>query len=191
MLERRRSGPFRRFRQSAVMRIARSDGVDPLDLELFLAEWVLRRISPSDVVQRAISALEAGCDHYSIAVVAGITATHPTTDAVEPELDRLLRDMGRVRPSRDVAAKLLVDECARRIADGRTEPIAGAWEMVDFSINVDESVEFLEQVRRFVDLVCDWDNAGRPEPSPGGDIVAEARAFLARGGLASLPADRR
>jgi hypothetical protein len=35
----------------------------------------------------------------------------------------------------------------------------------------------------FVDLVCDWDNAGRRVPAPGDEIVAEARAFVDRGAL--------
>lgn len=110
---------------------------------------------------------------------------------VEPELDRLLSDVGRMRPSPDAALKLLVDDCARGIVDGRVEAITGAWELFDFSVNEDESVEFLDQVRRFVDLVCDWANAGRPDPSPSEMIVDEARAFLERGGLAPMPAGRR
>jgi hypothetical protein len=55
--------------------------------------------------------------------------------------------------------------------------------MFDFWVHEDRSVEFLDQVRRFVDLVCDWDNAGRRIPAPREEIVAEARAFLDRGGL--------
>jgi hypothetical protein len=82
-------------------------------------------------------------------------------------MDRLLSDVGKVRPSPDVALKVLVDDCAGRIADGRTDAIAGAWEMLDFSVNEDESVEFLDQVRRFVDLVCDWTDAGRPRSTAG------------------------
>lgn len=160
------------------------------ELDLFLAEWVRGRLSPSDAVQRATSALEAGCEHESIAVVAGVSTRHPTLADVEPALERLLADLGRMRPSPDAALKVLVDDCERRIADGRTGAVAGAWEMFDFSVNEDESVEFLDQVRRFVDLVCDWANAGRPDPPPDTAITGAARAFLERGGLTPMPGDR-
>lgn len=163
---------------------------DAVDLELFLAEWTRGRLSPDDAVRRAVGALEAGCDHPSVAVVAGLTAAHPTLEEVELEIDRLLRHLGRARPSADAALKTLVDDCARRIADGRIEPTTGAWELFDFTVNEDESAEFLDQLRALVDLVCDWSNAGEQEPPPRGAIVTEAQAFLARGGLAPMPGNR-
>lgn len=86
-------------------------------------------------------------------------------------------------PSEDEALKTLVDDCARRIAEGRIDPIRGARMMFDFWANEDESAEFLDQVRRFVDLATGCDDGGRDVAIDRDEIVAEARAFLGRGGL--------
>jgi hypothetical protein len=53
--------------------------------------------------------------------------------------------------------------------------------MWSFWVNEDESLEFLDQVRVFIDLVCD--GPGSDAAQHRDEIVAEARAFLDRGGL--------
>jgi hypothetical protein len=148
----------------------------PSPLDLFLAEWVLERSSPEDAVRRAVGALEAGCINPAVAIVAGTLTAHPTRSEIEPQLARLLHDFGGRLPSLEHALKLLVDDCVRRILDGRTDPIRAAWELLSFTANEDESPEFYGQVRRFVDLATE-DN------KPGDAILTEARAFLDRGGL--------
>ena len=148
----------------------------PTPLDVFLADWVLGRASPEDAVQRAIDALEGGCINPAVAIVAGTLTAHPTRSEIDPQLVDLLHDLGKRLPSPEQALKLLVDDCVQRIIDGRTDPIAGAWELFSFTANEDESAEFYGQIRRFVDLVSEVDE-------PGDAILEEARVFLNRGGL--------
>jgi hypothetical protein len=156
----------------------------PSRLDLFLADWVLERVTAEDAVQRAMEALAAGCDDASIVSIASINASKATTrEEIEVELPRVLRAFGGCRPSEEEALKTLVDDCAWGIAKGEVDPIQGAWTMFSFWANEDESSWFLDQVRAFVELVCDWDNAGRRVPAPRDELVAEARAFLGHGGL--------
>ena len=48
---------------------------DDATLDLFLAGWVLERVTPEEAVQWAICALEAGCGDPAVAVIAGSDAT--------------------------------------------------------------------------------------------------------------------
>src|SRR5689334_3200003 len=111
----------------------------PTPLDRFLADWVLGRATPENTVQRAIEALDGGCIHPAVAVVAGTLTAHPTRSEIDPQLAHLLHDLGKRLPSPARALKLLVDECVQRIVDGRTDPIRGAWELFSFTANEDES----------------------------------------------------
>jgi hypothetical protein len=146
----------------------------PSRLDVFLAEWVLGHVDPDAAVQRATQALAAGCDDAWILSIAVLDGSKATTHAeIEDELPSL--------PSRDEALKTLVDDCAWAIVEGDIDPVEGASRMWSFWVNDNEGVEFLSQVRAFVDLVSD---VPRSEPAGNsGAIVAEARAFLDRGGL--------
>jgi hypothetical protein len=150
-------------------------------VDLFLASWVLGRVTPEGAVEFAIRALEAGCDDASIAIIAGSKAT--TGGEIEDELPRWLRAIGKQLPSQDEALKTLVDDCAWRIANGEVDPVRGAWRMWSFSANEDESPEFFDQVRLFVGLASECDNPGPNVAKHRGEIVAEARRFVDRGGL--------
>lgn len=150
-------------------------------LDRFLAEWVLGHVSPEGAAQLATRALEDGCDHLSIAIIAGSNAT--TRGEIEDELPRLLAAAGRQLPSKGEALKTLVDDCAWRIANGEVDPVRGGWTMWSFSANEDESPEFFDQVRRFVDLAMDCDAPGPHVAKHRGEIVAEAHRFLDGGGL--------
>jgi hypothetical protein len=154
---------------------------DAVHLDLFLARWVRWAATPEDAVRLATHAVEQGCSDHSIAVIAGSRAT--TRGEIEEELPRVLRVLRTRLPSRDEALKTLVDDCARQIAAGRIDPVHGAWSMFDFSTNEDESPEFYDQVRRFIDLAWGEDDAGPDLTTYRDEIVAEARAFLERGGL--------
>ena len=151
-------------------------------LDVFLAEWVLRRVGPEDAVQRATQALATGCDDASIVSIASIAASKATTRGeIEAELPRVLRAFGRRRPSQEEALKTLVDDCAWRITNGESDPVQGARMMWSLWVDEDESLEFLDQVRAFIDLACD--GPGSDAARHRDEIVAEARAFLGRGGL--------
>ena len=150
-------------------------------LDLFLAEWVLGRVSPERAVQLAIRSLQDGCDEPSVAVIAGSRAT--TRAEIDAELPRLLRALGTQLPTDDEALKSLVDDCAQRIADGRLDPSRGASMMWEFWANENEGRAFYEQVRHFISLA---DECFEPGPHVAGcraQVVAEAMAFLDRGGL--------
>jgi hypothetical protein len=154
----------------------------PSRLDLFLADWVLGHVSAEGAVERATQALAAGCDDASIVSIASIAASKATTrEEIEVELPQVLHAFGRRRPSEQESLKTLVDDCAWRIASGEVDPVQGAWRMWSFWTNEDESSEFYDQVRVFVDLVCDTPASHVAEH--GDEIVAEARAFLDRGGL--------
>jgi hypothetical protein len=154
----------------------------PSRLDLCLADWVLGHVRSEDAVQRATQALAAGCDDASIVSIASIAASKATTsEEIEVELPRVLRAFGQRRPSQEEALKTLVDDCAWRIAHGEVDPVHGAWSMFSFWANEDESSAFYDQVRVFVDIVSD-----NPDPHVAkhrNEIIAEARAFLDRGGL--------
>lgn len=59
----------------------------------------------------------------------------------------------------------------------------GGWAIWQFEANEDESAQFSRQVRRFVDLASECDNAGPHVEQLREELVAEADAFLRRGGL--------
>jgi hypothetical protein len=153
----------------------------PSSVDLLLASWVLGRVTPEGAVEFATQALEDGCDDASIAIIAGSKST--TRGEIEDELPRWLRAVGKQLPSQDEALKTLVDDCAWRIANGEADPVRGAWSLWSFSANEDESPEFFDQVRLFVGLASECDNPGPHVANHCGEIVAEARRFLDRGGL--------
>jgi hypothetical protein len=150
-------------------------------LDRFLARWVLERATPEEAVRLATRALEDGCDGVAVAVIAGSNAT--TRADIDAELPALLRAWNKQLPSADAALKLLVDDCARQIVSGQVDPVRGAWAIWDFWVNEGESPRFFDQVRLFIGLASECDNAGPHIAGYRADIVEEANAFLARGGL--------
>jgi hypothetical protein len=156
-------------------------------VDVFLARWVLGRVAPEEAVRLATRAVEDGCNNSAIAVIAGSNAK--TRAEIQDELPRVLRAFRTRLPSQAEALKTLVDDCARRIARGDVDPVRGAWAMFDFSVNEDESPEFFDQVRRFVGLASECDNPGPHVAAHRAEIVAEAHAFLRRGGLHLRDAD--
>jgi hypothetical protein len=115
-----------------VGRQAPSAGMDrPSSVDLFLASWVLGRVTPEGAVEFATQALEDGCDDASIAIIAGSKST--TRGEIEDGLPRWLRAVGKQLPSHDEALKTLVDDRAWRIANGEVDPVRGAWSLWSFS----------------------------------------------------------
>lgn len=150
-------------------------------LDRFLARWVLGRCTPQEAVRLATRALEDGCSDVAVAVIAGSDAT--TRQEIEDQLPRLLRDRQKNPPSPDEALKVLVDDCAERIVSGEADPVRGAWFMWELWADENESRRFFGQVRLFIGLASECDNAGEHLAAYREDIVEEAKAFIARGGL--------
>jgi hypothetical protein len=150
-------------------------------LDRFLAQWVLGRATPEEAVQFATRALEAGCSDLTVAVIAGSDAT--TRTEVETALARLLRARDKRLPSADEALKVLVDDCARKIARGEVDPVRGAWAMWSFWANEADSPRFFGQVRAFIDLASECDDPGPHVGAYRAAIVEAAERFLAGGGL--------
>ena len=55
--------------------------------------------------------------------------------------------------------------------------------MWDFRANENEGARFFDQIRVFIGLASECDNAGPHIEAYRNDIVEEAEAFVARGGL--------
>lgn len=151
------------------------------EVDIFLADWVLGRVTPQEAVKRALRALDEGCEHQSVAVVAGSRAT--TRSEIEAQLPRFLATLDRQLPGPEDALKVLADDCAYRIADGTLDPMRGAEVMFDLWANEHESVELMTQIRPIVDLAYDEDPAVRDSAVKRDAIRAEAHRFIKGGGL--------
>lgn len=136
------------------------------DIDLLLAAWALKRLASEDVPGLAVAALEHGCASDAVATLAG--AHEPTRADIEDELPRLLHDLGRDRPSELHALKTLVDDCARRIADGDVDPVVGAehiWGLWGYDAGSD--------VRRFIALAIECEDENPGVPRYAADIVED------------------
>jgi hypothetical protein len=156
----------------------------PTRVEVLLAEWVLERLPPERLPDIAVAALEQGCDAPTLAVIVDLR--NPARADVEDHLPRLLRDIDLRRPSRDEALKTLVDDAARRIVAGETDPLAGAsyiWSLWGYSRQPDGGSAMWADFRPFVGLASECEEPGPHVTTYKADIVDEAKALLQRGGL--------
>jgi len=136
------------------------------DIDLLLAASVLKRLASEDVPGLAVAALERGCESDAVETLAG--AHQPTRADIEDELPRLLHDLGRDRPSELHALKTLVDDCARRIADGDVDPVIGAehiWGLWGYDAG--------PGVRRSIALAIECEDEGPGVTQRAADIVDE------------------
>jgi len=152
--------------------------------EVVLAEWVSERLPSEQVPDLAIDALKAGCRAPTLAALAGLDK--PTRGDVEDFLPAVLREGGLHRPSQDEAFKTLVDETARLIVRGESDPLAGAsriWELWGYSRQPDERSVAWKDLRPFVDLASEYEVVGAESWDQGAAVVEAATALLRRGGL--------
>jgi hypothetical protein len=131
------------------------------------------------VPELAVDALAAGCEAPEVAVFASLV--RPIRSDIEEELPVLLRRLGLALPSPTAARKVVIDDLARRIADGSLPAVEGAsaiWVQWVEVLNYD----FQDQVLPFVDLIDEWHGTeGAAEVEAR--IVGAARRFVAGGGL--------
>ena len=146
-------------------------------LQRAVADWVLGRLLPETVGERATTALADGCDDPTLAILA----TEPMTRAeIDDLLPALLRRHDLHRPSDAEALKTLVDDLAWQILHTDLDPIHAGHLLDAFSANEDESPTFYSEIDPIVFPAL--------HPGPQLDqtrqtIRDEAAAFLARGGL--------
>lgn len=145
-----------------------------------LAEWELGALAPEAVPALAVAALERGCELPEVAVLAGFE--RPLHADVEDEVRDLLRRIGWSRPTRDEALKTVVDALARRIADGSVDPSVGAHRLWLLANQVFNGPLF-SQLAIFVGLASEWDDHAESRSAIAVQIVEEADALVAAGGL--------
>ena len=136
-----------------------------------VARDVLGLTLSEDLVGVAIEALEDGRDSPSLRVLAGLSGSDVTQ--ARALFDRVLEELGIVRPSMRDAALLLARETAREIVSGTVEPYEGAkriWELARSA--PDESLSELDP---FIYAASEWED--RPEDRGHFErgILAEAR----------------
>jgi hypothetical protein len=145
-----------------------------------LAAWELGVLAPEDVPALAVAALEGGCELREVAVLAGLE--RPLRGDVDDEVRDLLRRIGWSRPTREEALKTVVDALARRIVDGSVDPAVGAHRLWRLSHQVFNGPLF-SQLAIFVGLASEWDDHPPSRSAIAAQIVEEAGALVAAGGL--------
>lgn len=151
------------------------------DLVEPLAEWELGMLGPERVPELVVAALERGCELREVAVLAGLE--RPLRADVEEELGDLLRRVRWSRPTREQALKTVVDALAGRIGDGSVAPSDGAHRLWRLANQAAFGGPLWTQLAIFVGLASEWDDHEEYRPSIEVQIVDEARALIAAGGL--------
>jgi len=152
-----------------------------VEWEQWLARWELADLAPEDVPALAVEALEGGCGSKELAVLA--TLRRPTRSEVEEHLRPLLVSLGVHRPSRRVALKTVVDDCAKQLAYGTIEPYTGARKLWSLASQVHEDPSLFGQLSIFIGLASAWEERLNVRSAIETHMTSEARDFLARGGL--------
>jgi hypothetical protein len=151
------------------------------DLVEPLAEWELEVLAPEQVPALAVAALERGCDLREVTVLAGLE--RPLRADVDEEVGDLLRRIGWSRPTREQALKTVVDALARRIGDGSVPPSDGAHRLWRLANQGGFGGPLWTQLAIFVGLASEWDDHEEWRSSIEAQIVEEAQALIAVGGL--------
>lgn len=162
-------------------RVVGENGVMLDDLVEPLAEWELGVLWPEEVPGLAVAALERGCELREVAVLAGLE--RPVRADVDEELGDLLRRIGWARPTRDQALKTVVDALAGRIGGGSVEPADGAHRLWRLANQGGFGGPLWTQLAIFVGLASEWDDHEESRPAIEAQIVEEAQALVAAGGL--------
>jgi hypothetical protein len=157
---------------------------ETVDWAVLLARWKLGDLAPEQVPAIALRALEDGSEMTEICVLAGLTS--PTRRDVDDEIPLLLQELGTARPTRPQAAKILADEVLRKIVKGEVDAYGGARVLWSYS-NDFEDLGVWEQLRPFVGAASEWEDDPERRPDYEQDIVEEATALLALGGLKVHP----
>lgn len=144
------------------------------------ARYVLGRLRSEDVPALAMAALENGCPSDTVAVLAGMD--QPTWRDMDALIIALVHEVGRSLPSHSDADKILTDEQAELIVGGQVSPVAGAWEIWQLGDCPADRARWID-VRPFIGLASEADASGIDLDELNRQIVREARALLARGGL--------
>lgn len=129
-----------------------------------------------DVERVGLEELANGSSESEIVALAAVTAS---TDRIgEMVADAVTAKGGRM-PDDAAAAEIVAGEVAAQILSGSVEPVSGARSIWDLARRV-PTVE--PQLRVFIGLASEWDDDVPNRLAYEADIVAAARAFVARVG---------
>lgn len=143
-------------------------------LEVAAARVVLDLLRPEDIADVAGSALEDGCDSYSLRMLAGLTLAE--AGEARSMFHRSLSELGIPVPSRRDAVMRLARGTAEGILGGTTDAYEGAKQIWSLALRVPD--EDLPELDSFVYAASEWEDRPEHRRTFNEGIVAAARALV-------------